>query len=122
MSIYDSAIKPEGSLPVESRTFVTERKGIYDLIEAEREKQDAKWGEQNHLMGTGSYFFQAQADAYKKLYDKETAVGGNTWSTILLEEVYEALSEGHPFKLEAELIQVAAVAVAMIECLRRHRK
>jgi len=38
-----------------------------------------------------------------------------TWEMILLEEVWEALAETDPVKLRAELIQVAAVAVAWVE-------
>lgn len=72
----------------------------------ERAKQDAKWGEQNHP-------------------DLE-------WFAILMEEVGEAaqcISEVHinPTDksdeyydlLEYELIQIAAVAVAWVECIRR---
>ena len=42
-----------------------------------------------------------------------------TWDTIFREEVYEALSEIDPVKMRAELIQAAAVAVAMIEHIDR---
>lgn len=67
----------------------------------ERERQDEKWGEQNH-------------DDYR-------------WLAILVEEVGElsqcALHDefgGHAAgKLRQELIQVAAVAVSWLECLNR---
>ena len=40
-----------------------------------------------------------------------------TWDFILLEEVYEAISERDNKKLKIELIQVAAVCTAWIESL-----
>ena len=65
----------------------------------ERDRQDAKRGEQNH-----------------------SAV---MWLTILGEEVGEACKgalEGDLENYREEVIQVAAVAVAMVECLDRHGK
>jgi NTP pyrophosphatase (non-canonical NTP hydrolase) len=86
------------------------RAGLFEEIAAEREKQDAKWGIQNH-------------DPFK-------------WISILSEEVGEVAKAANDSfwcgenplvaydkkKLKdyrAELIQVAAVAVSMIECLDR---
>jgi NTP pyrophosphatase (non-canonical NTP hydrolase) len=78
---------------------------IFNEIKKERQQQDEKWGEQNHH--------------------------AIEWCAILGEEVGEvnkAALEAH-FKgykrtgnysdYRTELIQVAAVAVAMIECLDR---
>ncbi len=81
---------------------------IFFLIKMERVKQNVKWGEQNH-------------DDFK-------------WLSILAEEfgeVSKAVCEQmqknhHPLalreNLEIELIQVAAVCVQWIECLRRNDK
>lgn len=80
---------------------------VETLIRAERERQDSKWGEQNH-------------DPFKYL-------------AILGEEVGEcnkAALESYDFKTGKwdreglrhyceELVQVAAVAKAMIECVDR---
>jgi NTP pyrophosphatase (non-canonical NTP hydrolase) len=74
---------------------------ILSEIRAEREQQDAKWGEQNHQ----------PAD----------------WATILVEEVGEVAKAALEWKFAGrslrlyrdELVQVAAVAVAMIECYDR---
>lgn len=79
---------------------------IFQEIAAERQRQDAKWGEQNH--------------------------SPIEWCAILGEEVGEvnkAALERH-FEYAAgvtdlseyrkELIQVAAVAVSMIQCLDRN--
>lgn len=79
---------------------------IFEEIEQERFEQDVKWGEQNH----------------KPI----------EWCAILGEEVGEVNKEAleHHFKVEGsnlsryreELIQVAAVAVAMIESLDRNNE
>lgn len=88
------------------------REAIFDQIHAERERQDLKFGEQNHIP--------------------------IEWCAILGEEVGEVNKEAlehhfNFFKIERdetklseamvryreELIQVASVAVAMIECLDR---
>lgn len=75
---------------------------ILKEVAQEREKQDSKWGEQNHAPCL--------------------------WNGILLEEVGEVSKEvnDHTFEgkgineMREELIQVAAVAVAWIECLDRN--
>ena len=93
---------------------------ILNQIKAERERQNEKWGEQNHSV--------------------------IEWQAILMEEVGEAAKEATDFhfknfvknidgemvapangdqalrlsRYRKELIQVAAVAVQMIECLERN--
>ena len=73
----------------------------------ERARQDAKWGQQDHLPVI--------------------------WTGILLEEVGEVAQEVNEgwfsdsgpaieLRLEEELIQVAAVAVAWVEALQRRRQ
>ena len=72
---------------------------VVDLLLKERSKQDDKWGEQNH-------------DIYK-------------WLAILGEEVGEANKsaiDGDVDGLVEELIQVGAVAVAMIESIYRNKR
>jgi NTP pyrophosphatase (non-canonical NTP hydrolase) len=76
---------------------------IIDQILDERSAQDVKWGEQNH--------------------------SPVEWISILVEEVGEASKEAienhhnpnttNLDKYRDEMIQVAAVALAMIECLDR---
>ena len=71
----------------------------------ERHKQNKKWGEQNH-------------DAYR-------------WITILMEEVGEVSQavlqsefggdKGGQKNVHDEMVQVAAVALAMVECCNRNR-
>lgn len=71
-------------------------KNILEEIKQERERQEAKWGEQNH----------------------EPLL----WNAILGEEfgeVSKSILERDTKNYREELIQVAAVAVAAIECLDR---
>lgn len=86
-------------------TFVDPRSQVFDDVNDERNRQDAKWGEQNHL--------------------------DVVWNAILMEEVGEASQEvlttafgaaakGHG-DLREELVQVAAVAVAWIEAIDRRK-
>lgn len=66
-------------------------------IRKERQKQDEKWGEQNH------------GDLY--------------WLGILVEEVGELskeIIEGRDCR--EELVQTAAVAVAWLECIQRREE
>lgn len=97
----------------------------------ERLAQHLKWGRQDHPQGTGPVTHplssiphpnagaHAQARHFRRLADVRGANGRLTWADILLEETFEALAEDDPEKLRAELVQVAAVAVAMIESLDR---
>jgi hypothetical protein len=84
---------------------------ILHEIEQERQSQDAKWGEQHHPNGT-SEMFAIHAIMAKEDNDTPSLV---SWWSILKEEMFEAASETDEAKLRAELIQVAAVAVAWIE-------
>lgn len=72
---------------------------IFEKIAAERQRQDSKWGEQNHEAGM--------------------------WSLILGEETGEASKaflQGNEAHAVTELIEAAAVIVAWIECeVRRSR-
>lgn len=71
-------------------------------VSAERARQDAKWGEQNHdpyiwLAVLGEEVGEANQAALQATF------GGKTWADY-----------------RAELVHVAAVAVAALECLDRH--
>lgn len=80
--------------------------GLIDALNAvadERVRQDAKWGEQNHhpftyLAILGEEVGEANQAALQATF------GGKTWADY-----------------RTELVHVAAVAVAMIECLDRKR-
>ena len=110
---------------------------------AERDRQDGKWGEQNHPDGTGPdatplgdftwrRAFQdgkahtldgtsakTLAACAKEVTDVAAKQGNVTWADILGEEHFEALAEDDPAKLRAELIQVAAVAIQWVAAIDR---
>ena len=88
-------------------------------VRAERTRQNAKWGEQNHPDGTGGVMYVAIADEARMDCQRAAAEGKVTWRDILTEEFAEALAEGDPERLRAELIQVAAVAMAWAEAIDR---
>lgn len=94
------------------------RSALY-AVELERQRQDQQWGEQNHPDGTSALLNAEKATYYRRLCDQAHRRGGETWADILIEEFYEALAEEDPLALRAELVQVAAVAVAWIEAIDR---
>lgn len=86
-------------------------------------KQELKWGEQNHPLvyhPDKVRMFANSADRTKAMNDARVAEGSLAWDGILLEEVYEALGESDLDLMRAELVQVAAVAVTMIDYIDRH--
>lgn len=87
----------------------------------ERDRQDRKWGEQNHPNGTGSHSREL-ADQARDECDDAFKAGQGTWRHVLLEEVYEAFAESDPRRLREELVQVAAVATAWVEAIDRRTK
>ncbi|HET6916637.1 MAG TPA: hypothetical protein VFH56_11160 [Acidimicrobiales bacterium] len=97
-------------------------------VDEERVRQNAKWGEQNHPDGTGPDWrwvaifrqpFAQCAEIAKLQVDYDAKRGQSTYMGILAEEFFEALAEDDPANLRAELVQVAAVAVAWIEAIDR---
>lgn len=102
--------------------LVSPRTRVLVDVHNERGRQDAKWGEQNHPDGTReSPNSLANLAAARALCEYHTKRGRPTWLHILREEVYEAFAETDPVKLRAELIQVAAVAVAWVEAIDRRK-
>lgn len=102
-------------------------------VAAERERQKAKWGEQNHPDGTGpdklpmpygsgSWGAAVAAERLTLLTNCAAQIGQVTWLHILREEVFEAFAEKDPTKLRAELIQVAAVAAQWAEAIDRAKQ
>ena len=105
---------------------------VLDDIKAERDRQDAKWGDQSasrdgtgpstlplafSLPINGNNFANSLSLLATERTDTESRNGGATMASILLEEVFEALAESDAEKLRVELVQVAAVAVAWCEYL-----
>lgn len=129
-------------MPVEAVTvdpsLLAHQLVVLTEIAAEREAQDARWGQQNHKDGTApdrgwvgagfaervrnhpmrddrDYFQQWAKDRCASLF----AGGQGTWEAILTEEWAEVVAEADEAKLRKELIQLAAVAVAWIEAIDR---
>ncbi|WP_239134632.1 hypothetical protein [Streptomyces sp. SID12488] len=95
---------------------------VLSEVLAERIRQDAKWGEQNHPDGTGLPVYRHAARRYRDAADRNAAAGVLTWRDVSNEEHFEALAESDPVKLRAELVQSAAVKVAWIEAIDRRTK
>jgi len=109
----------------------------YVNIQAERLRQNKKWGEQNHPDVDPVLFNRPggasperiaahleipSANRARYLCDTAKKRGETTWSGILVEEIAEAVeaaSMANYDALRTELIQVAAVAIAWLEALDR---
>lgn len=97
---------------------------VFIAFEQERHRQLEKWGDQRGQRddGTGFGVFTQWADEYKRQNDARHEAGKRgVWAKILLEEVFEALSEVEPEKLEYELVQAGAVITAWLEDLAFRR-
>jgi hypothetical protein len=93
-----------------------------DEVAAERRRQIDKWGEQNHPDGVATTDVdRVAADTARRACEQAFAAGLGTWRVILEEEVREAFAESSVEALRAELIQVAAVAVAWVEAIDRRQ-
>lgn len=86
-------------------------------VDAERQRQLAKWGDQHHPDGTGTTEYARAAERFRAACQRNA--DAPLWSFVLLEEVYEALAEQDTAKLRAELVQAAAVIAAWIHDLDR---
>ncbi len=92
---------------------------VLDQVAAERSRQDLKWGQQDHPDGTGQYPEVMESYAAEQACQAAAEGGYLDWMHILREEVAEAFAETDHARLRAELIQVAAVAVAWVEAIDR---
>ena len=105
------------------KSTATDALSIADEVVDERLRQDEVWGTQDHecvYSWADRQRFAGQADHWKQRNDARVRQGRITWDGILLEEVFEALGEGDRELRRAELIQVAAVAMAWVECMDRN--
>ena len=103
---------------------------VLDDVLTERRRQDARWGEQNFPDGTGPRRVEpcagfpitnwALADAARLHCERMASATTITWADIFREEAREVhAAEPNSDELRAELIQVAAVAVAWVEAIDR---
>lgn len=109
-----------GLLPSPEETLIK----VLAEVRAERRRQFEKWGQQDHPS------FPADRDLsvaalnmkYAKLIVENTAAaGGVSFQDILYEEIAEAFAAESERELRAELIQVAATAVAWVEAIDRRK-
>ena len=115
-----------------------------DAVIAERQRQDAKWGVQNHPMVPADVRINARAhNVMPEIFacyalgvqnallardecNREHRAGRGTYTHILVEEVAEfveacVLHGDASDEARAEMVQVAAVALAMLEAIDRKR-
>jgi len=93
-----------------------------DEVVGERARQCALWGEDRVLPGGNSSEEYGEAmKVFQEECDDSAVYGDVSWADVLLEEVYEALAEDDLAKLQVELVQVAAVALAWWEQLELAR-
>jgi hypothetical protein len=91
---------------------------IFRAIHEEHIRQDEKWGEQSHPMLLFETIETIQSGLKHARFTNKNP-DKRDWFYILHEEILEAFCETDPEKQRAEMIQVAAVAVQIIEYLDR---
>lgn len=114
-------IKREGSeredVEGESSITVTDVLVAADVLTM-RKAQLMVWGRESLPGGTDRVRYLPLCEAAKGECDDAGASETLTWGHVLLEEVYEVMSESDPVALYNELTQVAAVAMAWAADLR----
>lgn len=123
----------------EARERLARTGGVLSEIAAERARQTEKHGDQSHLpLGFGADVWWRGSGSIPRLQrhgmrlgdlaewakartkaasQNEGGDGSITFEHILTEEVFEAFAEDDPAKARVELIQVAAVAVQIVEAI-----
>ena len=92
--------------------------GIFEEIREECKRRDEKWGEQNYPMldkRVPVEVIKEGANICRTINESEK----KSWFSVLREEFYKTFAETEPKKQREKMIRVAAVAVAIIECLDR---
>lgn len=97
-------------------------KSVTEAVLKERRRQKRLFPGQSLPDGTGLAGDWRQQLLAKRACSVATKFDCLTWRDVLKEEYCEALAESDPVKLEAELTQVAAVAIAWIEDIRRRNR
>lgn len=110
-------------------------KSVLEEVYQERERQHAKWGEQNlpnidqelldndWLPDRVAWFYEIPTAAEaKQRYEEDFARDEGSWAHVAVEELAEAIEAASlkdKWELRKELIQCAAVFVAWVEALDR---
>lgn len=110
-------------------------KEIFEEVVVERQRQDIKWGIQNHpsidqtlLNREGGCSEERMCEEYeipsqtraKFLCDNATKNGELTWTHIALEELSEVVCAKDDNERRTELIQLKSVILAWIQCIDRN--
>lgn len=102
---------------------VEDRGGAFAValdVAKERARQEAKWGQQHHPTGCETTLQRSDTETrLRAICEGKTSDGNLTWIDILNEEVAELHNSGSFQDAYDEAIQVAAVASAMAESIRR---
>lgn len=95
---------------------------IYEEIQDERTRQNEKWGEQNHLpIEWIAILTEEVGEASKEALDHHFINGlGDSYGLDCSDKAKSIIQQERMKKYRKEIIQVAAVAVQMIECLDRN--
>lgn len=95
---------------------VEEQVSVLDDVRAELARAKAKFPDQHLPDGTeADVFAKVAAENVRALCQRYAEEGRVTWWHILREEVCEVNAESEWWKLRAELLQVAAVAIRWVE-------
>ena len=106
-------------------------RAVLDLVFAERQAQEVRYGAVNLTTQSGSdpntrwllpYTTDSAAQIQQRLradYEDYEAEEPVTWLHLVREEICEAFQESDPTRLAEELIQVAALCVSWVERLVR---
>jgi hypothetical protein len=115
------------------------RATIFEEVSAERDRQDDRWGEQNHPMVgqaarrgfvvpqvEASRLLLPSAGSAREFCDHEHRIGCGTYTSIAVEEIAEfveacVLHGETSDEARKELVQATAVLVAMLETIDRRR-
>lgn len=106
--------------------------GVLESVRKERARQFTQYGVNKWEDGTGpktawllplsSVSAEEAESVLRADYEEfEEEVGEITWVHLVREEIAEAFQENDPDRLEAELLQVAALAVAWVEDIRSRK-
>lgn len=107
---------------------------VLEEVFEERKRQVARYGHNDDKAdGTGpDVRWMAHTDvnldlrtakeieaAFRAEYDRNGGDAGATWMHLVREELAESFAEDDPERLEAELLQLAALAVSWVESIRK---
>jgi hypothetical protein len=101
--------------PLAEEAMPVKRYKIFKDIHKERLRQHEKWGDQKISMTEAACAPDMMAANARLLKSMNDSGERSSWFYVLMEEVYEAFSETDLARQREELIQVAAVAVQIIE-------